>query len=253
MSDEDPRPRSRTAVATGVLIVLVAGLFAVGVVFNHVAGKDSSAGVATPAPSPTAQASATPTPTPTPTPAPATIAYADCSKVTFGPPLAPLNPPTDLHKYSAVPPMSIDTTKLYQATITTSRGKIVLCLQPQLAPETVNNFVVLARNHFYDGLTFHRVEAGFVIQGGDPRGDGTGGPGYSFPDEPVHNVYVEGAVAMANSGPNTNGSQFFICIGSQCQTLQPQYNLFGKVESGLDVAQRIQKGDVMSISVAEQT
>jgi cyclophilin family peptidyl-prolyl cis-trans isomerase len=253
MSEEDPSPRSRTAVATAVLIVLVAGLFAVGVVFNHVAGKDSSAGIVTPAPSPTALPSATPTPTPSPTPAPATIAYADCSKATFGAPLAPLNPPADLHKYSAVPPMSIDTTKLYQATISTSRGRIVLCLQPQLAPETVNNFVVLARNHFYDGLTFHRVEAGFVIQGGDPKGDGTGGPGYTFPDEPVHNVYVDGAVAMANSGPNTNGSQFFICTGSQCQSLQPQYNLFGKVESGLDVAQKVQKGDVMSISVAEQT
>jgi cyclophilin family peptidyl-prolyl cis-trans isomerase len=251
MSDGDPRPRARTAVATAVLIVLVAGLFALGVIFNHVAGKDSSAGIATPAPSPTAQQ--TPTPTPSPTPAPATIAYADCSTVSFGPPLAPLNPPADLHKYSAPPPMSIDTTKLYQATITTSRGKIVLCLQPQLAPATVNNFVVLARNHFYDGLTFHRVEPGFVIQGGDPKGDGTGGPGYTFPDEPVHNHYVDGAVAMANSGPNTNGSQFFICIGSQCQSLQPQYNLFGKVESGLDVAQKVQKNDVMSISVAEQT
>jgi len=254
MSDADPAPRSRTtALAVGVLIVLVAGLFAVGVVFNRVAGKGSSAGVATPQPSPTAQASATPTPTPTPTPAPATIAYADCSKVKFGPPLAPLNPPADLHKYTAPPPAEIDATKLYEATITTSRGKIVLCLQPQLAPNTVNNFVVLARNHFYDGLTFHRVEANFVIQGGDPKGDGTGGPGYTFPDEPVHNVYVDGAVAMANSGPNTNGSQFFICTGSQCQPLQPQYNLFGKVESGLDVAQKVQKGDVMSISVAEQT
>ena len=158
-----------------------------------------------------------------------------------------------LHKYTAPPPAEIDATKLYEATITTSRGKVVLCLQPQLAPNTVNNFVVLARNHFYDGLTFHRVEANFVIQGGDPKGDGTGGPGYTFPDEPVHNLYVDGAVAMANSGPNTNGSQFFICTGSQCQPLQPQYNLFGKVESGLDVAQKVQKGDVMSISVAEQT
>ena len=254
MSDADPTPRSRaTALGVAVLIVLVAGLFAVGVVVNHVAGKDSAAGIATPVPSPTAPPTPTPTPTPSPTPAPATIAYADCSKATFGPPLAPLNPPSDLHKYSAPPAASIDPTKLYQATITTSRGKIVLCLQPQLAPNTVNNFVVLARNHFYDGLTFHRVESQFVIQGGDPKGDGTGGPGYQFSDEPVHNVYVDGAVAMANSGPNTNGSQFFICIGSQCQSLQPQYNLFGKVESGLDVAQKVQKGDVMSISVAEQT
>jgi cyclophilin family peptidyl-prolyl cis-trans isomerase len=128
----------------------------------------------------------------------------------------------------------------------------VLCLQPALAPNTVNNFVALARNHFYDGLTFHRVEPNFVIQGGDPKHDGTGGPGYSFADEPVHNLYVDGAVAMANSGPNTNGSQFFICTGTQCSTLQPQYNLFGKVQSGLDIAKLTQKGDVMAISVAEQ-
>ena len=253
MSDTDPTPRSRaTALAVGVLIALVAGLFAVGVVFNRVAGKDSSAGLVTPAPSPTPTPTPAPTPTPSPTPAPATIPYADCSKATFGPPLAPVNAPADVHKYSAPPPVSIDATKLYEATISTSRGKIVLCLQPQLAPNTVNNFVVLARNHFYDALTFHRVEAMFVIQGGDPTGSGNGGPGYSFADEPVHNLYVDGAVAMANSGPNTNGSQFFICTGSQCQSLQPQYNLFGKVESGLDVAQKVQKGDVMSISVSEQ-
>jgi len=132
-------------------------------------------------------------------------------------------------------------------------GEITIELFPGDAPKTVENFVTLAKKGFYDGLTFHRVEPNFVIQGGDPKGDGTGGPGYTFPDEPVHNVYVDGAVAMANSGPNTNGSQFFICTGSQCQPLQPQYNLFGKVESGLDVAQKVQKGDVMSISVAEQT
>jgi cyclophilin family peptidyl-prolyl cis-trans isomerase len=142
--------------------------------------------------------------------------------------------------------------RLYQATITTPRGRIVLCLQPTLALASVNNFVALARNHFYDGLTFHRVEANFVIQGGDPKGDGTGGPGYSFPDEAVHNAYVDGAVAMANSGPNTNGSQFFICTGTQCSSLQPQYNLFGRVESGLDIAKLTQKGDVMAISVSEQ-
>jgi cyclophilin family peptidyl-prolyl cis-trans isomerase len=236
-----------------MLALVVAGLVVLGVVFNRVAGKGSEAGVASAPPSPTAEASATPSPTPTATPAPATIAYADCSKVTFGPALAPLNPPADVHKYTAAPPMQIDATRLYQATITTPRGRIVLCLQPALAPNTVSNFVALARNHFYDGLTFHRVESGFVIQGGDPKGDGTGGPGYSFNDEPVHNVYVDGAVAMANSGPNTNGSQFFICIGSQCSSLQPQYNLFGKVESGQDVALKIQKGDVMTtVAVAEQ-
>jgi cyclophilin family peptidyl-prolyl cis-trans isomerase len=252
MSDGAPTPRSRTALALAVLVVLVAGLVAVGVVFNRVAGKDSSAGVATPVPSPSTQASATPSPSPTATPAPATIVFADCSTASFGPPLAPLDKPADVHKYSAPPAMQIKTDKLYQATISTSRGKIVLCLQPALAPNTVNNFVALARNQFYDGLTFHRVEADFVIQGGDPKGDGTGGPGYSFADEAVHNLYIEGAVAMANSGPNTNGSQFFICSGSKCSSLPPQYNLFGRVESGLDVVKAVQKGDVMSVSVAEQ-
>jgi peptidyl-prolyl cis-trans isomerase B (cyclophilin B) len=253
MSVGTPTPRSRTVLAVAVLAVVVAGLVAVGVIFNRVAGKDSSPGVASASPSPTAQISATPSPAATPTPAAATIAYADCSKASFGPPLAPLNPPTaDLHKYAAAPPMQIATDRLYETTITTPRGKIVLCLQPALAPASVNNFVALARNHFYDGLAFHRVEANFVIQGGDPKGDGTGGPGYSFADEPVHNVYVDGAVAMANSGPNTNGSQFFICTGTQCSSLQPQYNLFGKVQSGLDVAKLTQKGDVMAISVSEQ-
>ncbi len=253
MSVGTPTPR-RSALAVAVLAAVVAGLVVVGVIVNRVAGKDSSPGVASASPSPTAQVSATPSPATTPTPAPATIAYADCSKASFGAPLAPLDPPaTDLHRYAAAPAMQIDTTRLYQATITTPRGRIVLCLQPALAPATVNNFVALARNHFYDGLTFHRVETNFVIQGGDPKGDGTGGPGYSFADEPVHNVYEEGAVAMANSGPNSNGSQFFICSGTQCQTgLQPLYNLFGKVESGLDVVKLTQKSDVMSISVAEQ-
>jgi cyclophilin family peptidyl-prolyl cis-trans isomerase len=253
MSVGTPTPRSRTALAVAVLAAVVAGLVVVGVIVNRVAGKDSSPGVAGASPSPTAQISATPSPAATPTPAAATIAYADCSKATFGPPLAPLNPPAaDLHTYAAAPPMQIATDKLYEATITTPRGRIVLCLQPALAPVTVNNVVALIRNHFYDGLTFHRVVANFVIQGGDPKHDGSGGPGYSFADEPVHNAYVDGAVAMANSGPNTNGSQFFICTGAQCSSLEPRYNLFGRVESGLDIARLIQQGDVMSISVSEQ-
>ena len=253
MSVGTPTPRSRTALAVAVLAAVVAGLVVVGVIVNRVAGKDSSPGVASASPSPTAQISATPAPTAAPTPAAATVAFADCSKASFGPPLAPFQPPAaDLHRYSAAPPMQLAIGRLYQATITTPRGRIVLCLQPTLALASVNNFVALARNHFYDGLTFHRVEANFVIQGGDPKGDGTGGPGYSFPDEAVHNAYVDGAVAMANSGPNTNGSQFFICTGTQCSSLQPQYNLFGRVESGLDIAKLTQKGDVMAISVSEQ-
>jgi cyclophilin family peptidyl-prolyl cis-trans isomerase len=149
--------------------------------------------------------------------------------------------------------MQIDTSKLYEATITTPRGSIVICLQPNLAPNTVNNFVALARNHFYDGLKFHRVVASFVVQGGDPKGDGSGGPGYKFNDEPVLGKYTAGAVAMANSGPNTNGSQFFICIADDTTKLQPLYNLFGNVASGMDVATAIQQGDVMqSVTVTQQ-
>lgn len=197
---------------------------------------------------------AAPTAAPTATQTAGDIPWADCDAVEFGEPLAPIDPPAQVHSYSAPPAMTIDQGKLYQATIATKRGDIVLCLQPDLAPETVNNFVTLARNDYYNGLTFHRVVPGFVIQGGDPTGTGSGGPGYSFPDEPVRQQYVDGAVAMANSGPNTNGSQFFIDIADNTMQLQPLYNLFGKVESGLDVAKKIQQGDKMiTVTVREQT
>ena len=116
-------------------------------------------------------------------------------------------------------------------------------LDPRLAPVTVNHFVSQARSGFYDGLTFHRVVPGFVIQGGDPEGTGRGGPGYKFADEPVKGEYTLGAVAMANAGPDTNGSQFFICIDDCTTKLQPLYNLFGYVTSGIEVAQSIKVGD----------
>jgi peptidyl-prolyl cis-trans isomerase B (cyclophilin B) len=151
------------------------------------------------------------------------------------------------------PPFEIDEETIYQVTIATDRGDIVLELDPKLAPTTVNNFVVNARNGFYDGLTFHRVVPGFVIQGGDPEGTGRGGPGYRFADEPVRGEYTLGAVAMANAGPDTNGSQFFICIDDCRQKLQPLYNLFGYTVDGVDVAQQIKVGDVMrSVTVTER-
>jgi peptidyl-prolyl cis-trans isomerase B (cyclophilin B) len=143
------------------------------------------------------------------------------------------------------PPMAIDLDTHYQATITTPKGDIVLELDPQLAPVTVNNFVSLARDGFYDGLTFHRVVPGFVIQGGCPDGDGRGNPGYRFDDEPVKGDYHLGAVAMANAGPNTNGSQFFICIENLKGRLDKNYNYFGKVTDGMDVALSIEVGDTM--------
>ncbi len=143
------------------------------------------------------------------------------------------------------PKPQTDSTKMYRATISTDGGAIVMDLDPQLAPNTVNNFVGLARDGYYDGLTFHRVVPEFVIQGGCPEGSGRGGPGYKFADEPVQGEYRLGAVAMANSGPDTNGSQFFVCI-DDCQTkLAPSYNLFGYVVDGSDVAVATKVGDVM--------
>ncbi|MCU0267523.1 MAG: peptidylprolyl isomerase [Acidimicrobiales bacterium] len=150
------------------------------------------------------------------------------------------------------PEMQIDTTARYRVTIATDKGDIVAELDPSIAPVTVNNFVALARQGYYDGLTFHRVEPGFVIQGGCPEGSGRGGPGYKFEDEPVHGDYVLGAWAMANAGPDTNGSQFFICLDDLSGRLPKQYNLFGLTTAGIDVVQGIRRGDVMrSVAVEE--
>jgi cyclophilin family peptidyl-prolyl cis-trans isomerase len=149
--------------------------------------------------------------------------------------------------------MQIDLDTIYQVVITTDRGEITMELDPKLAPTSVNNFVVQSRAGFYDGLTFHRVVPGFVIQGGDPEGTGRGGPGYKFADEPVRGEYTLGAVAMANAGPDTNGSQFFICIDDCRRKLSPSYNLFGYVTDGIDVARSTKVGDVMrSITVTER-
>ena len=146
----------------------------------------------------------------------------------------------------------IDPARRYEATIATDKGDIVIALDPSRAPKTVNNFVFLAREGFYDGLTFHRVVDDFVIQGGDPEGSGRGGPGYRFEDEPVQGEYTAGAVAMANSGPNTNGSQFFVCTVDDRHKLAKSYNLFGQVVRGMDVVGQIRQGDVMrSVRVEE--
>ncbi|MGH9033174.1 MAG: peptidylprolyl isomerase [Acidimicrobiia bacterium] len=154
----------------------------------------------------------------------------------------------------AEPPVhEIDDNAVYRATVTTDRGTMVMELDPQLASNSVNNFVALARRGFYDGLTFHRVVPEFVIQGGCPQGTGTGGPGYKFADEPVQGEYTAGAVAMANAGPDTNGSQFFVCIDDCQRKLSKDYNLFGYVVEGLDVAQATQVGDVMqSVAIEER-
>jgi peptidyl-prolyl cis-trans isomerase B (cyclophilin B) len=150
------------------------------------------------------------------------------------------------------PKHEIDNSKGYRVTIDTDRGPIVMELDPQLAPKTVNNFVALARQGYYDGLTFHRVVPEFVIQGGCPQGTGTGGPGYRFADEPVKGEYTLGAVAMANAGPDTNGSQFFVCIDDCTSKLAKSYNLFGHVVEGMDTAKDVSVGDVMRKVTVEE-
>jgi cyclophilin family peptidyl-prolyl cis-trans isomerase len=136
--------------------------------------------------------------------------------------------------------MIIDTTKTYTATMVTSKGTMEILLDALGAPVTVNSFVYLARWHYYDGIIFHRVIPGFVLQGGDPTGKGTGGPGYRFNDElPKPGRYELGSLAMANSGPHTNGSQFFVISGPDGVRLPPLYALFGKVVKGLDVIEAI--------------
>jgi len=137
--------------------------------------------------------------------------------------------------------MGIDPSKRYTATMETSMGTIVIALDPINAPKTTNNFVFLALNHYYDGIIFHRIIKGFVCQGGDPQGSGMGGPGYRFEDElPKPGKYSIGSLAMANAGPNTNGSQFFIISGQSGCALSPLYSLFGQVVKGLDVVEKMQ-------------
>ncbi len=139
-------------------------------------------------------------------------------------------------QYASEPPLAIDTTRRYSATMATSKGTMVISLDPHMATRTVNSFVFLAREGYFDGIVFHRIIPGFVVQGGDPTGTGTGGPGYRFPDElPPPGRYEIGSLAMANAGPDTNGSQFFIVSGNQGMQLPASYSLFGKVVSGLDV------------------
>ena len=145
-------------------------------------------------------------------------------------------------QWQSAPDMQIDVDKRYEATMETSMGTLTIALDPIAAPKTVNNFVFLAREGFYDGVIFHRIIQGFVIQGGDPTGTGRGGPGYRFEDElPKPGRYELGSLAMANAGPNTNGSQFFIISGPNGMSLPPQYALFGKVVQGLDVVDQIEK------------
>lgn len=152
-----------------------------------------------------------------------------------------------MKQWQSPPEMQIDTSKTYRATIVTNRGDIELELYPQYAPKTVNNFVFLAREGFYNNVTFHRVISNFVIQGGDPTGTGRGGPGYQFEDETQNNplTHETGVISMANAGPNTNGSQFFITHSPQPH-LNGKHTVFGKVVSGMEVVNAIRQGDIMT-------
>jgi cyclophilin family peptidyl-prolyl cis-trans isomerase len=142
-----------------------------------------------------------------------------------------------MKSYASPPAMGIDPAKRYTAAIDTSAGTMTAELLPGDAPNTVNNFVFLARDGFYEGVIFHRVIRGFMIQGGDPTGTGTGGPGYKFRDEPVNRPYKRGILAMANAGPNTNGSQFFVMHADY--GLPPNYTIFGRLTGGEDVLDKI--------------
>jgi peptidyl-prolyl cis-trans isomerase B (cyclophilin B) len=157
-------------------------------------------------------------------------------------------------QYSKPPEMSIDAKKKFTATFDTSKGQIVVDLFPDVAPNTVNNFVFLAKDKFYDGTKFHRVIPDFMVQGGDPEGTGRGGPGYRFADELKAGTYRKhqaGSLSMANAGPNTNGSQFFI-THVVTDWLDGKHTVFGQVKSGQEVVDAIKQGDTLkSVTIAE--
>jgi cyclophilin family peptidyl-prolyl cis-trans isomerase len=222
--------------ALGVMAAIVLG-------FVFFGGKSSSSASATPT------VSTGPTTSPTPSGAPgtqvATVApTAKPPKVVACHGRVPKGAGKPKPQFAGPPPTTIDPTKTYVATMKTSCGTVVIKLDPKTAPVGVNSFVFLARKGFYDGLTFHRIVKGFVIQGGDPKGDGTGGAGYQFPIETNPKVTFDsaGLLAYANSGPGTNSSQFFITLAKLPQlnpSAQGSYTIFGTVVKGLDVVMRI--------------
>jgi peptidyl-prolyl cis-trans isomerase B (cyclophilin B) len=160
--------------------------------------------------------------------------------------------PSGSKQYSSPPPMTIDPNKNYTAIIETEKGNLVLELFAADVPVTVNNFVFLAREGFYDNTIFHRVIADFMAQGGDPTGTGSGGPGYKFEDEFTSHSHVTGALSMANAGPDTNGSQFFICYSPQ-HHLDGRHSVFGQLTEGMDVLLQIKNGDVIKRIVIEES
>jgi len=215
---EKRRKRIRSTTTIAIVAVIFVGL----IVLLNVIGSDKKK--ATP-----------PVTTPTTTPTSQAVYPAGCVKT--------VPKQTTKPTYKAAPPMTIDTSKTYVAHVDTTCGTFDITLDAAVAPKTVNSFVFLTRNHFYDGLSFHRLVKDFVIQGGDPKGDGTGGPGYELPTEPPKNGYKAGSVAMANAGPNTTGSQFFVAVSANgAKTLGGPpylYSDLGTVTKGMDVVQKL--------------
>ena len=188
-------------------------------------------------PSPTAAPSGSGSVAPTPRPTTTPISGVGSGAAAVPTPAVVVTGGRSIKQWSAPPAMSIDTSASYTAVINTTAGPITIELLTGDAPNTVNNFVFLARQGFYDNVIFHRTIPGFMIQGGDPTGTGGGGPGYRFADEPVNRPYSRGVMAMANAGPNTNGSQFFLMHADY--PLQPNYTIFGQTVAGLETIDTI--------------
>ncbi|MGQ9926752.1 MAG: peptidylprolyl isomerase [Chloroflexaceae bacterium] len=209
-------------IISAVVVLLVLGLIA-GLLISRAQTPEATAPTPAPASAPTAAPASAPTSAPAAAPVPGAL------------------PTATTYTFSAPPPMTIDPARRYEATILTPRGEIVIELLPEIAPQTVNNFVFLARNNFYNGLTWHRVLPNFMAQGGDPLGDGTGGPGYSIPAEFTDTLAFDqpGIVAMARSAdPDSAGSQFFITTGP-AEWLNGQYTIFGRVIAGQEIVNGI--------------
>ena len=227
--EEQRKARTRRRIITFVAIVAA---FLGGAFLISVFTGDDDADVATGDSSTTTSTTTKPLLTPGP----------EGAAITGETPCPPLDGSAErTSSFENPPPMCIDTKKTYTATVTTSKGEFTIELLDDEAPKTVNSFVVLSRYKFYEGVPFHRIIPGFVVQGGDPTTTGSGGPGYEFEDElPDAGAYEVGSLAMANSGADTNGSQFFIVTGDQGVALPPNYSLFGKVTEGMDVVMEIE-------------
>ncbi|HEU0164392.1 MAG TPA: peptidylprolyl isomerase [Thermomicrobiales bacterium] len=207
--------RGLTAVAAGTLFVSsIAGLGATSALAQDATASPGAAG----------------------TPAPTVVTNVDTSGCWSAAPTYTSTGASLYPQWTTAPNMVIDPNGTYTATITTNLGVVTIQLYASKAPTTVNNFVCLAGHGYYDKTVFHRILAGFVVQGGDPTGSGSGGPGYQFKDElPTDLNYTAGVVAMANAGANTNGSQFFICLDDLSSRLTKSYSIFGTVSGGMDV------------------